>query len=218
MTIQSVDCMTIARIARLIQRGGPVLAITDDGSDQRHAVVRAAAGQLARAAAVNVLLFHSPPGGSAHPGGRPRLFDPRGGTSADPGTATTCVHTGTRRRDLLRDEAAEIRAVGPEVRVWLSRLSNPAGIVEAVGSTGAGLVLIPAEPERTGPGGRVIRLTLPYYAMRIPVPVVAVDTAGRMTVVAPLGAGRRVAGARTTAPIAPASSRLSSTVAVGSAG
>lgn len=185
-------------IARLIQAAGLVLVVTEDSRDKRHAAVRAAATQLAHAAGANVLLFYARPDDAGRSASQPRPFDPLAGAgvgaNADVGAARP--HTGTCRRNLLRDQAAEIRSEGPHVQVWLSRLVGPAGITKAVVTTGATVVFVPADPERTGVGGRAIRLTLAYYAARIPVPLVTVDTEGRIAIAAPLGSTPPVAGSR----------------------
>ena len=193
-----------------------ILAVTDDGREGRFGPVRDPAADLARRAAAQVVLFVSTAGDGSPDAGRPRLFDPLA-SSPGPGSGAGSKrrHTGARRRDLLHDEAAAIHARGFDVRVWLARRPGLAGIVEAVKQTGAAVVMVPAERDRSGVGGRVIRLTLAYYAAHLSVLLVAVDVAGHMTLVVPLGSPQpgcrwpvRVAGTPVPARLAPAASAL----------
>ncbi len=192
-----------------------ILAVTDDGHEARFGPVRDAAADLARRVAAQVVLYLPPAGDGLPEAGRPRLFDPLAG-SPGPGSQAGSGrrHTGARRRDLLRDEAVAIHSQGPDVLVWLARRPNLAGIVEAVRQSGADLVLVPAERDRSGVGGRVVRLTLAYHAAHLSVPLAAVDRAGRVALVAPLGSAQpgcrrpiRVAGMPMPARLEPAGAR-----------
>lgn len=175
-------------VSRLLPPGAVVLALTDDGTAGRFEPVREAASRLARAARGSVVLFHAPPGAPSADQGRPRCFDPLAPGDGD-GTDGPRRHTGTRRRDLLRDEAARVASTGVPVRVWLSRLAGPAGIAEAVRATGSAVVLVATEPVACGLVARAIRRTLSYYAARLDVPVIAVDPRGEVALVPPLGSG-----------------------------
>ena len=112
-------------------------------------------------------------------------------------------HTGSRRRDLLRAEAAAIRAHGIDVAVWLPGRSGADGMAEAVALTHAAILLLPAEPDRPG----VVRRTLHYHATRIPAPIVAVDPSGRLAPIEPLGGRRPAEGSSLRAPGREARSR-----------
>ena len=199
---QDPEWDAVAPLVALVRPGGAVLAVTGDGTDPAYAAVRAAAVRVARPAFATVILYHAP--ASAGPaGGSPRLFDPVG-VAGDPAAGGESsgprVHTGTRRRDLLHAEAIAVRSNGPEVRVWLSRRSGPSGLAEAAAATGASLILIPAESDRRRSGrGRVIPLTLSYYAARVSAPLVAVRPDGSTMPVAPL----QMAVAPLQMPVAP---------------
>jgi hypothetical protein len=170
---------------------GVILAVTDDGREARFGPVRDAAAYLAGRVAGQVVLFLPTAGDEPPDAGRPRLFDPLAGPAGPAFQAGSGRrHTGARRRDLLRDEAAAIHAQGPDVLVWLARRPGLAGIVEAVNQTGAAVVMVPAERDRSGVGGRVIRLTLAYHAAHLSVPMAAVDLAGHLALVAPLGSAQ----------------------------
>jgi hypothetical protein len=173
--------MTTSDVARMIPARSTIVAVTDDGSNPRHAAVRDAATEIAKVVGGLVLLHHTPPGASTPEARSPRLFVPD--TRAD---GTGRPHNGSRKRDLLIDEAAAIRARGVDVAVWLSGQPGPAGIAEAIASTSAVLVLMPAESERRG----VINLTLAYRATRIPGLVVAVGMDGTLALVHPLSRGQ----------------------------
>jgi hypothetical protein len=73
-----------------------------------------------------------------------------------------------------------------DVAVWLSGQPGPAGIAEAVASTSAVAILMPAEAERPG----IVNLTLAYRATRIPGLVVAVAMDGVLAAVKPLSGGQ----------------------------
>lgn len=173
--------MTTSDVARLIPERGTIVAVTDDGSDPRYAAVRDAATEIAAIVGGLVLLHHTPPGASTPKARAPRLFVPDTGAGGG-GRA----HNGSRKRDLLIDEVRAIRARGVDVAVWLSGESGPAGIAEAIASTSAVAILMPAEAERPG----VINLTLAYRANRIPALVVAVGVDGLLAAVKPLGGGQ----------------------------
>lgn len=198
------DSTTLLDFARMIPPGGLVVAVTDDGKDPRYAAVRAAATEIAATAGGKVLLLCAPPGQAAPGSVRPRLFcrapDGGGGKTARP-------HTGSRRRDLLAAEAAAIRARGVGVAIWLSGRPGPAGMAEAVDVMHAAILLLPAEQERPG----IRRRTLEYDAARIAAPVVAVDPAGRLARIRPLGGDRPAEGARTDS--VPVAARAAGTVA-----
>lgn len=191
MAPRTLDTRSCAELAASLPRGGAVLVVTDDGRDERYTLVRDAAARIASALRGRVVLFHAPPGPFV-PGGRSRHFVPP--VLAAQGDAAR-PHTGSRRSDLLLAEASEIRAGGADVSVWLARASGPGAIADAVGATGAALVLLSADPPRTGTVHRRIDRTLAYYATRIPVPVASIGTSGRLEPVAPLGCGL-VASAR----------------------
>lgn len=187
--------LTTSVLAQLVPAGGVVIAVTDAGSDPRFRAVRDAAATLAAGAGGRVLLFHAPPGQTDTGRRRWHLFVPglrNTGTPAKP-------DAGRPAATLLEAEAAEIRARGVEVAVWLTSRPISAGMVEAVSVTGAAIVLMPAETERHG----IVRRTLDYRAARIPAPVVAVDPDGGLVRVRPLGdrhvePGRPVRTARRT--------------------
>lgn len=176
---------SITPIADLVRQCGLIVAVTDDGADPRFAAVRAAATDIAAARGARVLLFHAPSGMAPDRPGRPRLFVPGADASGHDGGR---LHTGARHRDLLGAEAAAIRARSVDVAAWIAPRDGPTGIAEAVARTGADIVLVPDEVERTGGIRRVIRRTLSYYASRIGAPVVSVDAVGRLNLVSPLGA------------------------------
>ena len=169
--------ITTSDIARLIPERGTIVAVTDDGSNPRYAAVREAAAEIAAIVGGLVLLHHTPPGAASPETRSPRLFIP----NVDAGGAGR-PHNGSRKRDLLMDEVAAIRARGVDVKVWLSGKPGPAGIAEAIASTSAVAILMPAEADRPG----VINLTLAYRATRIPALVVAVGMDGVLAAVQPL--------------------------------
>jgi hypothetical protein len=171
--------MTTSAVSRLIPERATIIAVTDDGTSPRYAAVREAAAEIAAIVGGLVVLHHTPPGEMTPEARAPRLFVP----DRTPG-GTGRPHNGSRRRDLLIAEVAAIRARGVDVAVWLSGQPGPAGIAEAVATTSAGAVLMPAETKRPG----VINLTLAYRATRIPGLVVAVDMDGMLATVQPLGA------------------------------
>lgn len=181
--------MAVPDLAARIRRGGCIVAITDGGVDGRHAIVCSVAADLAAGAGADVILFHAPSGPPEGDAGRPRRFDPLAGGAPDRQLSggQGRLHTGARRRDLLRGEAARIRALGPRVEVWLSRRPGLGGLSEAVIATGADLVLIAAEPDPGRHARLVIRRTLAYHAARIPIPLIAVGPGGELALVCPLG-------------------------------
>ena len=183
--------MTTSDVARLIPERGTIVAVTDDGSDPRYAAVRDAATEIAAIVGGPVLLHHTPPGASTPKARAPRLFVPDTGAGGG-GRA----HNGSRKRDLLIDEVRAIRARGVDVAVWLSGESGTAGIAEAIASTSAVAILMPAEAERPG----VINLTLAYRASRIPALVVAVGVDGLLAAVKPLGGGQPKGADRAPSP------------------
>lgn len=138
-----------------------VIAVTDDGSDERYGPVRELAAQVAVGIG-GTLLFCVAPLRAAAARSRPRLFFPALGEERP--------HTGTRARDLLADEARAVAAPGLTVAVWLPSRPGPSGVAEAVLSTGAALVLVPARARREN----LLDRTLEYLASRVPAPVVAV--------------------------------------------
>lgn len=181
--------MAVPDAAARIRPGGCIVAITDGGADGRHEIVCSVAAELAAAASADVILFHAPSGPPDGDAGRARRFDPLAGGAPDgqPSERQGRLHTGARRRDLLRGEAARIRALGPRVEVWLSRRPGLGGLAEAVVVTGADLVLIAAEPDSGRHVGLVVRRTLAYHAARIPIPLIAVGPGGVLALVCPLG-------------------------------
>src|ERR1700690_1573754 len=132
--------LTTSVLAQLAPAGGVVIAVPDAGSDPRFRAVRDAAATLAAGAGGRVLLFHAPPGQTDTGRRRWHLFVPglrNTGTPAKP-------DAGRPAATLLEAEAAEIRARGVEVAVWLTSRPISAGMVEAVSVTGAAIVLMPA--------------------------------------------------------------------------
>lgn len=184
MTLPDLGTTSVSGVARLVPAGGLVLAATDDGRDRRYGSVREAAVEVALAAAARILLFDTSAPSRSVGRAQARLFAPLAGAGGRPGR----IHTGSRRRDLLLDQALAIEARSVGTLAWLAATAGPAGIAEAVQRTGASLVLLPAELDRTGVSRRVIRRTLSYYACRVGAPLVSVDLAGRLCVVPPLGA------------------------------
>lgn len=138
-----------------------VVAVTDDGSDERYRPVREQAAQVAVGVG-GTLLFCVAPLRAAAARSRPRLFFPGSGEGRP--------HTGTRARDLLAEEARAVTAPGLTVAVWLPSRAGPSGVAEAVLATGAALVLVPARARRAN----LLDRTLEYLASRVPAPVVAV--------------------------------------------
>jgi len=163
--------------------GGILIAVTDDGSDPRYVPVRTAAARVAAERRATLLLFcvGSDAAGVA---GSSRVFTP-GRRTGDGGPERP--HSGSRRRDLLAAEAAELRQIGAAVLAWLPGVAGDRGIAEAVERSGAAAVMVPAERDRPG----VVRRTLEYRAARIPAPLVAVDGSGGLRLVRPLQGGPR---------------------------
>ncbi len=190
-TLTSAD--RLAPTPQRLRPGSVLLVLTDDGADARYGRARGAAAVLAARAGASIVLYHVASGPASVDPGRARCFDPLAPGPAAAGPVEGRLHTGSRRRDLLLDEARAIDALGVPVRVWLSRLAGPAGVAEAVRATGASLVLAPAEPLRVGALCTAVRLTLSYYASRLDVPLAAVDPDGSISVVPALG---MVGGAR----------------------
>ena len=124
MAPRTLDTRSCAELAASLPRGGTVLVVTDDGHDERYALVRDAAARIASALRGRVVLFHAPPGPLV-PGGRSRHFVPP--VLAAPSDAAR-PHTGSRRSDLLLAEVAEIRAHRADVSVWLARTSGPGAV------------------------------------------------------------------------------------------
>ena len=179
--------LAVPEIAPHLPAGGTVVAVTDDGSDPRFDAVRDAATDLAAAARGRVILFHAIPGQGDVRRRRPTVFIPglhagddrrESGRPAPPGAS--------RVRDRLSLLAAAIQARGVDVAVWLTGRAISPGTAEAAAFSRAALVLMPAEVDRPG----VLRRTLDYRATRIGVPLLAVDAAGRLTRVRPLGERR----------------------------
>jgi len=172
---------TNAMLTDLIRRlpsGATVIAITDDGTDPRHAPARGLAARAAVCVGGTVLFCVSPARDPSLPRARPRLYFP-------PVSASLAgrAHTGTRSQDLLLAEAREVAAPGLTVGVWLPSRHGPAGVAEAVEATGAALVLVAARARRPA----VLDRTLEYLAARVPAPVVAVAADGSWTPVNALG-------------------------------
>jgi hypothetical protein len=169
---------TLTELIVHIPTGATVIAVTDDGTDPRHAPAR----ELAARAAVRVggtVLFCVAPAHDTYPArSRPRLFFPP--VDASPFGRP---HTGTRSRDLLLAEARDVAAPGLTVGVWLPSRHGPAGVAEAAEATGATLVLVAARAHRPA----VLDRTLEYLATRVPAPVVAVAADGSWTPVSDLG-------------------------------
>ena len=186
---QHSDGTTAADLARLVPAGGIVGAVTDDGDDPRHAAVRDAAADVAVAATARILLYYAALGPPGRGPTRSRIFSPATVDAADGAAAR--LHTGSRRRDLLGAEVAAIRARGVDVAVWLPGRPGNSAVAEAVALTHAAIVLMPAEAARP----RVVRRTLDYRATKIAAPVVAVDPAGRLTRIRPLGGDQADDGA-----------------------
>ena len=174
----SRSSVTLTNLLARIPTGATIIAVTDDGTDPRHAPAR----ELAARAAVRVggtVLFCVAPAHDASPArSRPRLYFP----PVD-GPRLGRPQTGTRSRDLLLTEAREVAAPGLTVGVWLPSRHGPAGVAEAVDATGASLVLVAARARR----GPVLDRTLEYLAARVPAPVVAVATDGSWTPITALG-------------------------------
>ncbi len=168
--------------------GGTVVAVTDDGSDPRFDAVRDAATDLAAAAHGRVILLHAIPGQGDVLRRRPTVFTPglHAGGSERPERGRSARPRGSRVRDRLSLLGAAVQARGVDVTVWLTGRAIAAGTAEAAAVSRAALVLMPAEVDRPG----VLRRTLDYRAARIGVPVLAVDPAGRLTRIRPLGARR----------------------------
>ena len=166
-------------LAALLPSGGVIIAMTDDGSDQRYAAVRAAAVSVAATMGAKVLLFHAPVGQSDHPERTWRLFERGPGSSREVADAPG----SSPRREALRRQADSLRESGVEVAVWVSYGPSVAGLAVAVAHTDASVVLMPAEADRPG----VVRRTLDYRAARIAAPVFAVDLVGVLSLVRPLG-------------------------------
>lgn len=192
MTLPDLDPASVSGVARFVPSGGLVLAATDDGCDPRYESVREAAVEVALAAAARILLFDTSAASRSSGRTESRLFVPLAGPSGGHGR----LHTGSRRRDLLLDQALAIEARSVAALAWLAGSPGPAGIAEAVERTGASIVLLPAELERSGVAGRVIRRTLSYYACRVGAPLVSVEPTGRIRVVPPLGSGIALGYAR----------------------
>ncbi len=173
---------SLADLIRRLPSGATVVAVTDDGSDPRHAPVRRLAASAALLTGGTVLYCVAPVFDAAPAPARPRLYFPpvAGGAAGRP-------HTGTRSRDLLLAEALEVAAPGLTVGVWLPSRDGPAGVAEAVAATGAALVLVAARARRAG----VLDRTLEYLAARVPTPVVAVAPDGSWAPVTALGASDR---------------------------
>ena len=179
--------LAMPEIAPRLPAGGTVVAVTDDGSDPRFDAVRDAATDLAAAARGRVILFHAIPGQGDVRRRRPTVFIPGLHAGDDrPEGARPARPGASRVRDRLSLLAAAIQARGVDVAVWLTGRAISAGTAEAAAVSRAALVLMPAEVDRPG----VLRRTLDYRATRIGVPLLAVDPAGRLTMVRPLGERR----------------------------
>lgn len=169
---------SIAELSSGLPSGATVIAVTDDGAEARYGPVRELAARVARSVDGAVLFCVAPACDASPPRSRPRLFFPL----AEAGGPER-PHTGTRRRDLLQDEARTVAAPGLVVGVWLPSRPGPAGVSEAVAATGAALVLVPARARRVA----VLDRTLEYLAARVPVPLVAVELDGAWSPVRALG-------------------------------
>ena len=176
----AADTSQLSRLVGQIPMGATVIAVTDDGTDERYAPVRGMAGRLASEIGGRVVLCHTGDGERTEGTRRPRLFFP-----AVDGEAGGRLHTGSRVRDLLVAEARGLAAAGIVVAVWLPGEPGPTGIAGAVRATGAALVLVPSRSARTA----IVDRTLDHHASRIPAPVVAVGPDGACVLVRPLGSG-----------------------------
>jgi hypothetical protein len=176
--------LAVPEIAPHLPAGGTVVAVTDDGSDPRFDAVRDAATDLAAAARGRVILFHAIPGQGDVRLRRPTVFIPGLGSGDDRRESGRPARpAASRLRDRLSLLAAAIQGRGVDVAVWLTGRAISAGTAEAAAFSRASLVLMPAEVDRPG----VLRRTLDYRATRIGVPLLAVDAAGRLSRVRPLG-------------------------------
>jgi hypothetical protein len=187
----------IAELIASLPSAAAVIAVTDDGTDDRFAPVRALAAQIAGRVGGNVVFCVAPARDTSPPRSRPRLFFPPVGLAI-----AGRSHTGTRSRDLLLAEARGVARPGLGVRVWLPSRHGPAGVAEAVIATSAPLVLVPARTNRD----KILDRTLEYLASRVPATVVAVAQDGSWREVRALGGAQP----RWTAPRADRSGSTSS--------
>jgi hypothetical protein len=187
MTTNDRAAVSAHDLRTIVSRDGFVLVTTDDGRDPRYAAPRSLAIDVAQAAHACVLYFDDAAASIvAHAYAWDALRPRPGDAFQRPLLAAELDEYGC---GYLRDQLGQAEARSVCAFAWLARRPGAAGIAEAVRRCGADLVIVPAESERSWMTRPVLRLTAAYDAWRIGVPLAAVDGAGRITLVEPLGAG-----------------------------
>jgi len=162
---------SISALARLVPPGGFVLVETECRESPAGTALRDLAADVAVAARGRVLLYD----GSSAP---PWSGDARIGRRMLPGAAGRVLRSWELEalgRAHLLPQIGACMSRGAHALAWLASAPGSGGIEAAVEGAGASLVLLRTEPESPPADPRVLRLTAPWYASRISVPVVVLE-------------------------------------------